>query len=143
MPIGFTTLAIGHRPLEEYPGKYVVGTLRPSESAQSHWPSGEYFGDGSGGSYGQFDSLRRCGVGIVCLNGFELKFGFYYRLPGSVQTVPRAEASALRCVLFMAGYGTTIIYYTDCEPVYSTFNKRKSRACKVIMEIFLKIYFNL
>ncbi len=34
---------------------------------KGQWKSGKYFGDGSGGVHGSFPTLRRCGVGLACM----------------------------------------------------------------------------
>jgi len=40
-----------------------VNTLNPSLVPEP-WPSGYYFGDGSGGAYSKYPTLRRVGVGL-------------------------------------------------------------------------------
>ena len=95
-----------------------------------NWPSGKYYGDGSGGQYGQFPATRRCGVSIASLNeqhGFQ--FGVKYPLPGEIQTVPRAELSAIVTLVEIAEVGANIIYIGDNLPVIKQYNKGED-VCK-------------
>ena len=59
-----------------------------------------YFGDGSGGVYTKYPSLRRCGVGVTKLSEETeaINFSVFYPLPGSIQTVAKAEAHAFSTV---------------------------------------------
>ena len=63
------------------------------------WPSGDYFGDGSGGRFSSIPSLRRCGIGLAFLVNGVLQFGLRSPLPGDVQTVPRSEVAAAHVLL--------------------------------------------
>jgi Ribonuclease HI len=95
--------------------------------AKGSWPSGIYFGDGSGGVYAKYPSLRRCGVGIAKIeqSGDNIVFdlGIYLTLPGCIQTVPRSEAYALLAVLEHAANGASIEFFTDSKILSDTFAK--------------------
>lgn len=64
------------------------------------WPSGTYFGDGAGGQYSSYPSIRRCGVGLACYqqDGI-LDFVCHTPLPGSIHTVPYCSQSRIICSL--------------------------------------------
>ena len=78
------------------------------------WPPGSYYTDGSGGRFNQVPQLRRCALALVRLEAHAptptFAFGVATRLPGSVQTVPRAELLAVVLVLEV----------TDPNPVHVT-----------------------
>ena len=69
------------------------------------WPGGTYFTDGSGGTYSSSPALRRCGLAVCQLRGdwddgdLDFEWGAFSALPGSKQTVPRAEFAAIWAVL--------------------------------------------
>ncbi len=88
-----------------------------------HWPSGEYFGDGSGGRYAAYPTLRRCGVGIAFLLEGSFKFGFYCSLIGTVQTVPRAEVTAALVLLLHLAPNTVVNFFSDNKVFVDAFNK--------------------
>ena len=91
-----------------------------------NWPSGVYYGDGSGGEHGLYPATRRCGVAIAALNEqHDFHFGIKYPLPGEVQTVPRAELSALVTLVEIAEVGSNIIYIGDNLPIIKLYNKGK------------------
>ncbi len=94
------------------------------------WPSGVYYCDGSGGEYGAFPSARRCGVAIASLDdSHQFHFGIKYPLPGEVQTVPRAELSAMVTLVEIAEVDSIIIYIGDNLPVIKLYNKGEA-ICK-------------
>ncbi len=66
---------------------------------KGQWGSGLYFGDGSGGPHGSYSMLRRCGVGLAHMIGNIYMGGLHFKLPGDVQTVPRAEVSACHALV--------------------------------------------
>ena len=81
---------------------------------------GTYFGDGSGGAYARYPSLRRCGVGVAKVSAaandkIVFNFGIFLSLPGCVQTVPRSEAYALLAVLIHVTNGATVEFITDSD----------------------------
>lgn len=83
---------------------------------EGEWPGGEYYGDGSGGRYNKYLTLRRVGVGIVKYSASVVEFGCLYPLPGDVQTVPRGEISALATVLEKVAPDQHVDFYTDHQP---------------------------
>ena len=88
-----------------------------------------YYGDGSGGRYSSYPTIRRCGVGICCMSEPNImEFGVRYQLPGEVQTVPRAEVSAMATVAQMAMHNAYIIYIGDNQQVISMYLKGKTKA---------------
>ena len=90
--------------------------------------SGIYDGDASGGRFSSHGPLIRCGVGLVKIgyntkgNTFR-KWGVQMNLPGSVQTVPRAELYALQHLLNEATEHANIEFITDNKTNCDTFNK--------------------
>ena len=78
------------------------------------WPAGNYGADGSGGSNGSDRFLRKCGSGIarVCLTDGRLAFdwGLASNLPGSRQTVPRAELFAIILLIERLDSGHSVVY---------------------------------
>ena len=95
------------------------------------WESGIYYGDGSGGGFSSFPAIRRCGVGLVKIHQDGSKhFEVSMNLPGSVQTVPRAEYFALYYLLTMVVAGSTVEFVTDHKPLYKLFLAGKVAARK-------------
>ncbi len=86
-PADFLTVSRSDIPL--------VLALHVEGSPPECWPSGTYYGDGSGGDFSDYPELRRCGVGVATLQNGAQWFGVHSRLPGPIQTVPRAENCAL------------------------------------------------
>ena len=90
--------------------------------------SGIYYGDASGRRFSSYGPLIRCGVGLVKIgyntegNIFR-KWGVQMNLPGSVQTVPRAELYALQHLLNEATENANIEFITDTKKNCDTFNK--------------------
>lgn len=115
-----------YAPLEHSP--VFTSTVHP-EGIPDNWPSGYYFGDGSGGVYSSYDFLRRCGVGIHYVNP-ELVPGFnaWQPLLGQVQSVPRSELTALCLVIEKVESGGTVDFFTDSKITKDTFNKGIARA---------------
>ena len=85
--------------------------MTSTSPGQGLWPSGWYFGDGSGGAFGSIPQLTRCGIGI-CAVGEDHKTAFTASTPlgGPVQTVARAEAFALLIVCQFALDGADLDY---------------------------------
>ena len=81
------------------------------------WPSGTYYGDGSGGVYTSYPTLSRCGVGIALVENGVLILGAKYRLPRPHQTVPRVELSAIATLLEYLDEGAHVTYIGDNKPV--------------------------
>ena len=78
------------------------------------WPSGIYYGDGSGGAHSSHKTLRRCGVGVACLHADQsFRFGAYLALPGRVQTVLRAEIYAFLVIILFAEPLAQLTILTD------------------------------
>ena len=67
------------------------------------WPAGLYGTDASGGKWGAYAPLRRCGCAAVRLTSmdapFSLEWAAYFPLIGKVQTVPRAELYSIFMVV--------------------------------------------
>ena len=57
-----------------------------------------------------------------------LEFAVKYKLPGEVQTVPRAEASAMATAAQMAAPQAFIIYIGDNQQVISMYHKGREAA---------------
>ena len=93
------------------------------------WPSGYYFGDGSGGIYSLYDFLRRCGVGVHYVSP-DLVPGFnaWQPLLGPIQTVPRSELTAVCIVVEKVEVGAKIDFFTDSKITKDTFYKGVERA---------------
>lgn len=91
----------GFVPLDEYP-VFSTDSGPNITPIPTDWPSGYYFGDGSGGPYSSIVSFRRAGVGIQLIHYVdENKIPTYNICPGLLgeqQTVPRAELTALLLV---------------------------------------------
>ena len=107
-------------PKTDIPSALVIHT---EGVAPDCWPSGTYYGDGSGGEFSEFPELRRCGVGVATLQNGALWFGVHARLPGPVQTVPRAENCAFLIVLDMVEVGAHVEYIADAELLCTQFSK--------------------
>ena len=106
---------------------YTVGDPPPLGS----WPSGAYYGDGSGGKYGKIPVARRCGCSIVCLNENNvLDYGLYYSLPGEIQTVPRAELSSIVTLLEVVEEEAVVVYFGDNKPVIDLYYKGQDICAK-------------
>ena len=106
------------------------------------WGSGTYYGDGSGGSFSSFPTIRRCGVGLVKVHHDGSKhFEVSMNLPGGVQTVPRSEYFALYYLLTMANEHSVIEFVTDHKPLYKLFlaGVRVARQC-VNHDLMLPIF---
>ena len=79
------------------------------------WRPGVFGSDASGGKFSSIPSLRKCGVGIVQVSqSLELQLAVGLPLPGSVQTIPRAELYAITYVARHVMYGS-ILVHTDSE----------------------------
>lgn len=64
------------------------------------WPSGYYFGDGSGGKYSRHPTLTRCGVGVQYVDEDKIpRTNISTPLPGPIQSNNRAELYALWLVV--------------------------------------------
>ena len=86
-------------------------------------------GDGSGGSYSSYPTLRRCGTGVAYLDwDMSHQFDAWSPLPGQIQTVPRAELFALLIVARHARPDALIHFFTDNKNTRDTYYKGKYRA---------------
>jgi len=95
----------------------------------NEWPSGYYFGDGSGGNYSKYPTLRRAGVGLHYVNLDKVPmYNFWQPLPGPQQTVPRAELFALCLAVTHVHQAGVIDFFTDSLITANTFNKGPARA---------------
>ena len=71
-----------------------------------------------------------CGVAIASLDdSHQFHFGIKYPLPGEVQTVPRAELSAMVTLVEIAEVDSIIIYVGDNPPAIKLYNKGEA-ICK-------------
>jgi len=142
-----------HEPMAEYPLQMTTDTLL--SPSQGQWPEGDYFGDGSGGKNGSTPEIRRCGFGAVHMSEeftdflsdnldsmrWPAYFGFWSKLPGPTQTVPRAELSALLTVIQNVQPNSTINYYIDNKMVHDTFHKGMRRALLAAnADLFLTLF---
>ena len=124
LPASFTQLPPGIFPASE-PTLCISGPSKPED----FWPSSLYYGDASGSFFSQTPALRRVGVGLAVYDDSNaFLFGVQSALPGPVQTVPRGEAFALLLAVTHAALGAYITFFTDCYPVYTTYNKGVGQA---------------
>ena len=86
--------------------------LRKFGQCPASWPSGLYCTDGSGGRFGSYPSLRRCGVGVAHVVAGRVVFGACSPLWGP-QSVPRAELAAVLVVALFAAPGASIALAID------------------------------
>ena len=100
-PMHLTSIADEYLPSAEYNTKHIA---YETPIANAIADSGIYYGDASGGRFSSYGPLIRCGVGLVKI-GYDIegniyrKWGVQMNLPGTVQTVPRAELFALQHLL--------------------------------------------
>jgi len=93
------------------------------------WPSGYYFGDGSGGRYAQYPSLTRCGVGVHYVDlDKKPTYKMSTPLPGEVQSNNRAEIYAILIAVQNIELAGIIDFFTDNKIARDTYNKGKDRA---------------
>ena len=84
--------------------------------------------DGSGGPFACNRWLRACGWGFVLFEGstlstFTLRLGKFGNLPNGPQTVPRAEAEAIRQVLLEVDPGVNLRVFTDHKNLVTSIKK--------------------
>ena len=115
----------------------------PPEGA---WPSGDYFGDAVCVCVcAQFvPTLRRVGLGLVCMQGSACQFGLKSNLRGDIQTVHRGEAAVALVLLGHLQNGSVVNYYGDNETCEDTFNKgcehcRTTLNADIFQDIFCSI----
>jgi len=125
-------------------------TFNPSEEISlvyenapaCNFHDGVYYGDASGGSFTAFPSIRRCGCGLAQVDAQGVFiWGARFNLPGSVQTVPRAELFVLAMLLDRSQASSTIAFITDNQKNSELFNKGeaatlKSANCDLFRDIF-------
>lgn len=96
---------------------------------KNEWPSGFYFGDGSGGRYSSYPTLRRCGTGIAYLDwDMDHQYDIWSPLPGAIQTVPRAELYALLIVVHHVRPNARVHFFTDSKNTRDTYYRGQPRA---------------
>jgi len=101
----------------------------PNIDSSTWWPSGYYFGDGSGGKYSRYPTLTRCGVGVQYVDEEkEPRTNIYTPLPGLIQSNNRAELYALWIVVTNIEIVGKIDFFTDNKIVRDTILKGKLRA---------------
>jgi len=100
-----------------------------TEAYPEGWPSGYYFGDGSGGKYSKYEPITRCGVGLhyVSLEKTPL-IDASMPLPGKMQTNNRAEIYAILLAVKNVEIAGKIDFFTDNKPARNTYNKGRRRA---------------
>jgi len=109
------------------------------------WPSGYYFGDGSGDRYSKYPSLTRCGVGIHYVDTHKFPtYDMSTPLPGEIHTNNRAELYALLLVVQNLELAGKVDFFTDNKIIKDTYNKGKYRAiianhADLLAEVFLHI----
>ena len=81
--------------------------------------------DGSGGEHGSDPRVRRCGGAVVAMDKITLQpVGFIsFQLPGPIQSVPRAEATAMQILLERTT--GSVIAYSDAKCVVDGFTKQR------------------
>lgn len=93
------------------------------------WPSGYYFGDGSGGKYSRYPTLTRCGVGVQYVDEDKIpRTNISTPLPGLIQSNNRAELYALWIVVMNVEIVGKVDFFTDNKIVRDTRLKGKQRA---------------
>ena len=106
------------------------------------WPSGQYFGDGSGGEFTSYPSLIRCGTGLVCYDAScSYVFGAHTPLFGEVQTVFRAEMLASFLVVKHVGYEAEVTFFTDNLGVSNAYHKGVAKIHLCINQDLLRAIF--
>ncbi len=109
--------------------------------ASGSWPSGNYFGDAGGGTHNLFSTLRRCGIGVVCMQGSSCLFGLKTFLRNSIQTVHRGEAEAALVLIMHLEDHAVVDYFGDNQSFVDNFNKgyeycRTTLNADIYQEIF-------
>ena len=98
------------------------------------WSGGRYYTDGSGGHFGAFPVLRRCGfsVAIVECEGSQASFGWgcFSPYPGSRQSVPRSELYAILTVLHNVVSGDVEIV-TDSKTCADSYSHGKDHCSRL------------
>lgn len=103
--------------------------IEKQDQVPTIWPSGYYFGDGSGGPYSGIPQLRRAGVGVHHVSPEEIPtYSWWQALPGEAQTVPRAELTALVLVALYVHDAAVVDFFTDSKITTNTYHKGKHRA---------------
>lgn len=93
------------------------------------WPSGYYFGDGSGGEYTKYPTLRRAGVGLHYVDPtFKPMYGIWQAMPGQIKTVDRGVLQALLITVANVEIGGTVDFFTDSKITHDAFYKGLGRA---------------
>lgn len=119
-----------YAPLEVYPLSIGMcnSHVQPITNTEL-WPSGFYFGDGSGGKFSKHPSLTRAGVGV---HHVDLQHNPHFNastpLPGIIQTSNRAELYAVLLVTRHSELAATIDFFTDSKITKDTFYKGLHRA---------------
>jgi len=99
------------------------------EEFNKPWPSGYYFGDGSGGPYSKFPTIRRAGVGVHYVSPDKVPTHNYWQpLPGDSQTLPRAELFAVLLVALHVEEAAVVDFFTDSKITKDTYYKGHKRA---------------
>jgi len=126
MPAKFLETPPHAAPLQQYDIHYTPG-LSPL-IAPGEWPSGDYFGDGSGGVDTAIPVLRRCGSAVCVYGDTGPILTASTPLPGEEQTVYRAELYALILAVELVELNGFVNYFIDNQAVHDTFHKGKDRA---------------
>lgn len=69
--------------------------------------------------------------------GWHIPFGLRYSLPGEIQTVPRAEVSAVASLLEFVEKESIVVYIGDNENVINNINKGREFCRGVTTMIFM------
>lgn len=136
-------------PIPPPPSVEKVFIYDPRNETPDHlqWPQGLYGTDASGGAWGSFNELRRCGVGVSRVATldppFSVRWAAHCPLIGEVQTVPRAELFAIYLVVSRVTHGRLFIVSDSKVNVDLFRNGRSSCMGSINFDLWIKIYQHL
>ena len=106
------------------------------------WPDGLFYGDGSGGRFSSYPTLRRCGVFVARVVETVLQYGVYFPLRGERQTAPRAEITAAIALAMHLTEGASVLYITDNQPLYNAFRKGEAYSTQktINKDLYLELF---
>jgi len=108
------------------------------------WLPGLYGTGASGGKWGAYHELRRCGCGVASMTGFSapftLQWAARFPLPGTHQSVPRAELYAIYMLVTRVKYGVLKVV-SDSFVNVDMYHKGKLAALKSVNSDLWKAVF--